>query len=319
MALLGPFTSAFHHAENYDNQILVATGIGITPILSAVLAYNKSRRVNIVWIVREEDMLTFFLDYLNINKGGWMLVFYTGKTPLHPVLLEYWAESNVKIIMGRPSLGDLIPNIIRGVEGGNMPFASVDPMQLGSVVHRLSSNITSKNAVSEKDMIKQAYDEAKSHGYQLTGILNSVEMNVSQNNSFTKLLHDSGISDNAENVQENIECEDPSQDEEAVNQTFLKSEITDPLAKEEKKQNLIEHLKKYNSVMIHRKSSLKKNSTYEPWNIDCNSSDFVTNLDLEIRETWGVFFCGGNKRVLKDLDDASKKYGIDLHTESFFW
>ena len=68
--LEGPFTSTFHNAENYDNQILVATGIGITPILSAVLAYNKSRRVNIVWIVREEDMLTFFLEYLNINKGG---------------------------------------------------------------------------------------------------------------------------------------------------------------------------------------------------------------------------------------------------------
>ena len=28
---------------------------------------------------------------------------------------------------------------------------------------------------------------------------------------------------------------------------------------------------------------------------------------------------GGNKFVLKDLDDASKRYGIDLHTESFFW
>ena len=208
--------------------------------------------------------------------------------------------------------------------------SSDDPANISNVIQRLSSNVanrlgsnkTSKGTISEKEIIKQAYDEAKAYGYQLTGILNSVEMKISEekNDSSAKLLHDSGMDNVEEHDEENIdEVSSLDKDNLAAKQTFLKSEITDPLAKEEKKHSVVAQLEKYKSTFIQRKSSMKKNSTYEPWKPDCHSSDFVMNLDEEVRETWGIFFCGGNKRVLKDLDDASKRYGIGLHTESFFW
>ena len=53
----GPFPSPYSHAALYDNQILVATGIGITPALAAINAYKSSRRVTLIWAVRDPEML----------------------------------------------------------------------------------------------------------------------------------------------------------------------------------------------------------------------------------------------------------------------
>ena len=46
----GPFASPYNNAMLFDNQILVATGIGITPALSVIHAHKASRRVNLVWL-----------------------------------------------------------------------------------------------------------------------------------------------------------------------------------------------------------------------------------------------------------------------------
>ena len=53
----GPFPSPYSHVSNYDNQILVASGIGITPALSAINAFKLIRRVNLIWAVRDANML----------------------------------------------------------------------------------------------------------------------------------------------------------------------------------------------------------------------------------------------------------------------
>jgi hypothetical protein len=48
----GPFPSPYSKAIDFDNLILVASGIGITPAM-AVLEHHRERRVNLIWIVRE--------------------------------------------------------------------------------------------------------------------------------------------------------------------------------------------------------------------------------------------------------------------------
>jgi hypothetical protein len=45
----GPFRGPYASAEEYDNQILVASGIGITPALSVIRAQKDSRRI--LWVV----------------------------------------------------------------------------------------------------------------------------------------------------------------------------------------------------------------------------------------------------------------------------
>jgi hypothetical protein len=53
----GPFLSPYSHASSYDNHILVATGIGITPALAAINALKSSRRINLIWVVRDAEMI----------------------------------------------------------------------------------------------------------------------------------------------------------------------------------------------------------------------------------------------------------------------
>lgn len=49
----GPFVSLYNNALDYDNNICVASGIGITPALSVIRAHRESRRINLVWVVRD--------------------------------------------------------------------------------------------------------------------------------------------------------------------------------------------------------------------------------------------------------------------------
>ena len=113
----GPFPSPYNNAEAYDNQILVASGIGITPALSVIRAHKESRRINLIWAVRDENLLKFFLDrHLYLDHQGWNLVFYTGKNELSDQTINALTNSNVCLIEGRPKLQEIIPNIIFGIE-----------------------------------------------------------------------------------------------------------------------------------------------------------------------------------------------------------
>lgn len=110
----GPFPSPFGHASLYDNQILVASGIGITPALGAINAFKSTRRVNLIWAVRDPEMLEFFMEKMYLEHDGWNLIFYTGKKPLNSDI--YNLNTNIKVIKGRPNLPSVIPNIIYGIE-----------------------------------------------------------------------------------------------------------------------------------------------------------------------------------------------------------
>ncbi|CAJ1952236.1 unnamed protein product [Cylindrotheca closterium] len=115
----GPFPSPYDNAIDYDNQILVASGIGITPALSVIRAHKNSRRINLIWAVRDPHLLGFFLRHLYLDHQGWNLIFYTGKEKLKSGLLESIANTNICIIEGRPKLDQVIPNIIFGIESGH--------------------------------------------------------------------------------------------------------------------------------------------------------------------------------------------------------
>jgi ferric-chelate reductase len=114
----GPFPSPFDNADAYDNQILVASGIGITPALSVIRAHKDSRRINLIWAVREPHLIDFFLRHLYFDHQGWNLLFYTGKQKLEGSNIDILKNTNICIIEGRPKLNEIIPNIIYGIESG---------------------------------------------------------------------------------------------------------------------------------------------------------------------------------------------------------
>jgi hypothetical protein len=77
----GPFPSPYSKAIDFDNLILVASGIGITPAM-AVLEHHRERRVNLIWIVREPSLVEFFLEKFDLDEDAWNAIFYTGSKPL---------------------------------------------------------------------------------------------------------------------------------------------------------------------------------------------------------------------------------------------
>eukprot|EP00980_Cylindrotheca_fusiformis_P017382 scaffold5395_cov126-Cylindrotheca_fusiformis.AAC.2 len=112
----GPFPSPYDNAIEYDNQILVASGIGITPALSVIRAHKDSRRINLIWAVRDPYLLDFFLRHMYLDHQGWNLIFYTGTENLKSQTAQALANTNICVISGRPKLAEIIPNIIFGVE-----------------------------------------------------------------------------------------------------------------------------------------------------------------------------------------------------------
>jgi ferredoxin-NADP reductase len=116
----GPFTSPYGNADNYDSQILVAGGIGITPALSVIRQLKDTRRCNLIWATRDRHMLEFFIKHADLSHRGWNLVFYTGKEQLLGIedVVVTGNGATIHIIRQRPKLNFVIPNIIYGIESG---------------------------------------------------------------------------------------------------------------------------------------------------------------------------------------------------------
>ena len=192
----GPFPSPYASAEDYDNQILVASGIGITPALSVIRAHKDSRRINLIWAVRDRHLLEFFLRHLYLDHNGWNLIFYTGKEPLREEEVEIFTNTNLCILFGRPKLGELIPNIIYGIElGVGLPERyvpevkkvaaetmaemfddeySIDTKQLEAI-----SEIAAKQGYEMKPLIsteESLENESKSHGRRSDAIMTHLDL-----------------------------------------------------------------------------------------------------------------------------------------------
>jgi len=114
----GPFPSPYTQASLYDNHVLIATGVGITPALATICAYKSSRRIHLIWAVRDNTMLEYFLGHNYFDHNGWTLIYYTGQTKLLALstIESVSNNTNVRIIYGRPPLPSIIPNIIYGIE-----------------------------------------------------------------------------------------------------------------------------------------------------------------------------------------------------------
>ena len=88
----------------------------ITPALSCIESYKESRRVNLIWTVRDPAMLVFFLENAKLDERGLNFIFYTGKEDLPETIENFNVTAHLKIIHKRPDLSVLIPKIIAHFE-----------------------------------------------------------------------------------------------------------------------------------------------------------------------------------------------------------
>ena len=87
----------------YDNLILVATGIGITPALDVITYARETRRVNLIWITNDASLVEFYVGRVTFDDDAFTYIHYTGKRRL---FLDHVGElpSTVLLFFSRPDL-----------------------------------------------------------------------------------------------------------------------------------------------------------------------------------------------------------------------
>ena len=80
--IYGPFPSPFSTASGYDKLITIASGIGITPSISAVVHLGETRQVHLIWMCRDAELIEFYMKTTQIHPDAWTFICYTGKRKL---------------------------------------------------------------------------------------------------------------------------------------------------------------------------------------------------------------------------------------------
>lgn len=137
----GPFPSPFSTAMGYDNIIAVASGIGITPSISTIVNLGSSRKVHLIWMCRDADLVEFYMSKIAFDDDAWSFVCYTGKREL--VLGARPANPRVKVLLSRPNLEELILGLI-DFESCGAPM----PQQLMERVRESEGRIYNKSATA---------------------------------------------------------------------------------------------------------------------------------------------------------------------------
>ena len=320
----GPFISPYSQAEAYDNQILVASGIGITPALSVIRAHKYSRRSNLIWAVRDQAMLEFFLERLYLDHNGWNLIFYTGKANINPALERM--NTNVRVIYGRPNLKCIVPNIIYGVE------SSID----------LPENDNKSKIFPERDLVMGKIHEleldgrdefekivdlttfANRRGFLLTELINDLEnrranipnstADVYINNS----AYDLGVLEISEEDNGSNRTMDSSPG--AVNDSPSIASAGGSTNTSSLGRGLLSLRRVFTPKLTPSQTSFQDSSNFIPWEQNDEAVVFVKGLDKKtVLSTWGILYCGGNENVGCVLKRISAEYHVSLNIETFAW
>jgi hypothetical protein len=180
---------------------MLIVGIGITPALSTIEAFRESRRVSLIWAVRDATMLVFFLKSAKLDPKGFNLVFYTGNEPLPDSIENYNGNVNLTIIRERPNLAHIIPNIIQDIDkyGHSRAEAELpDPDMVALAMLQaenkrlLAENTTDvdgKMGTQERAAKLAAYTEYVL-GYNLTQLVNEIPYLPTIDNDGTNVTED---------------------------------------------------------------------------------------------------------------------------------
>ena len=290
----GPFPSPYNNAEAYDNQILVASGIGITPALSVIRAHKDSRRINLIWAVRDHHLLEFFLKHLYLDHQGkdpmfpcvlcllgksilsgtsleslsctpgWNLIFYTGKEKLRSADMDVFTNTNVRIIEGRPNLKQVIPAIIYGVESGLGLPERYHPEVRTVASEMLLDRLRASSDDGKTESTENLACYASELGFQLAPEAIARERRLSSD----------------------LELGAPQRSRRRLSA----------------------------SIMGHLEIG------FRPWEEHPDAHEYVKNLDKHlVLPTWGLLYCGGAKQVEADLKKIADEYQLGIHIESFAW
>ncbi|KAL7475304.1 hypothetical protein ACHAW6_001225 [Cyclotella cf. meneghiniana] len=299
----GPFPSPYSNALNFDNMICVASGIGITPAMSAIEAYKEYRRVSLVWTCRDASMLVFFLENAKLDEKGLNVIFYTGKDPLPPTIENYNARGvYMKIVRARPNLHDVIPNIVR----------NIDEFQ------------DKLNPKSSKVMGHAQYASAKyvpRHSQEIS-VGQIVDSNLEEEECGDAPPHreTDGMATSANDPHPSDMLEEQVKDSRRISVARFGVSAQADLLEWRKRLSTWTTVGDNDEMNAGSFRGLIPERHLRIWEENKSSRDYITSkMPPSALKRWGFLYCGGRNPVLGALIKESKELGIPLHEEAFDW
>jgi hypothetical protein len=354
----GPFASPYGNAADYDNQIMVAGGIGITPALSVIRELKTTRRCNLIWAVRDRHMLEFFVKHADFDDNGWNLIFYTGKEPLLGIedVVRTSKGATIYIIRDRPKLHLVLPNIIYGIESGTCRPEMMVPDEKVVAMELLQEKLIELQAQEPPLDSHEKLSELENYCDELGYFFSDLISQLPGANDLSNAPEGAKDSEGHRSVLDAILNHGSSIMNTPESQLFRQTSIrsmgrTESVSFSGGRMGLSDirgtsTLFKRNGPITTSTWAALTNSTikldafkpldeddesdiesvpltqpepYKPWTHHEEAEEYVSRLGAHVLSTWGVLYCGGKTPLEKALKTASRKARIEMHSESFAW
>ena len=305
----GPFPSPFSGATQVESMVCLASGIGITPTLGTVKLLAGSRKVNVVWMCRQADLIEYFLRTVPFDGRAWTIIYYTGKRKL--VLSEEPFIKNPRLLLlrGRPDLRRLILDIMHACEtGGDLPRATLDKARemhretfrcgainkFKALMERLLLTYSTQDLfrIAAHCTLSAAYDSGKNVEEVDEVTLEGLARFVSETGKVPGLLNEKEL----ERVFSSL---DFSRD------GFL-SEEEFSLAKRE------------NSTEFKQVSRDEDRAPQLQRMVSLMSGYVMRDTERDYGN-WQVLYCGGTAAVVRTVKEMHDELGVGVSIESFDW
>lgn len=331
--IAGPFASPYATAIEYDNLIVIASGIGITPAMSIITTHKESRRINLVWSCREPSLLEFYLRNCEFDKNAWTLIYYTGKRKL---VLDFALPKTVLIFNGRPAMEETVMEIVTGIENGT----------------GLPESLEAEAEEQRKSMMELAVDlslgsdqESAADPYTKFTVLlrRSLEtFSFDELTAFIGVQQSDGVKDGDFDIEVVLDAIMPG--------AFTAEEVAVLSKRFDLDGNGVVDLNEFRRVCFDLLGSMMggaggtdgsgatpsaefSSSSRPPSSADGAKSKFAGKGSKEMEaladavavipkdrfQTWQMLYCGGAQPVVDALTEVSVKYDIAFKAEKFDW
>ncbi len=264
----------------------------------------------------------FFLNQMYLEHDGWNLIFYTGKKPLKEEIEK--KQTNIRIIMGRPDLASVIPNIIYGIESGEgLPekytARSLDEMK--RLVVERSAELEKITTMTATQKIFQLTDYVESLGFCFSEIAEELMLSNAGSNSESTANYADKNSE-AEAMMSRLKSSRGMSDlsNSITSQSSFSAKRRQSRSMKLVKRQSTANWESIGETFSRRQSNEVFRPSFKPWIKSQFQENEVKEYDIDVvMSTWAMMYCGGSQPVIDTLSEISMDYHMDLHIDSFSW
>lgn len=325
--IYGPFPSPFSGAIGKDNLIAVASGIGITPTIGIIAQLSASRKVNVIWMSRDADLIEYYTANVGFDDDAWTIIFYTGKRALFLDEATFKRNPRLLLIKGRPALRKDMIEVMKSVEQ-SIPL----PEKLMKRASEMFEQTCRCDAAARFHalIVRTMGAYTISEIYQMGIIATAAAQEMVQDplhredgvslEGFTVLVRElegnvSSTSLNLEAIEQVFRRIDTSgnmllDEDEFKSALAILSNGETPVEEGTKKKDIVLDGMGSTDGKIPSRGSLQSQLSVK--------MDTAEDSDPHF-ETWGVLYCGGATPVVKVLEGMQHDLGVEVKIESFDW